>query len=135
MKKFSLILAALLITVAASAQSWSSEWVPKHEFHIDAFGGISALNYTISPGFAPNATKPMFPDRLGGGAGLGYTLHFTEYWGLTTGAELPSTGVHSSPRAIHGPLSIWTSPPIRTTRVSDSSILPISRIMCCPMTS
>ena len=87
MKKFSLILAALLITVAASAQSWSSEWVPKHEFHIDAFGGISALNYTISPGFAPNATKPMFPDRLGGGAGLGYTLHFNEYWGLTTGAE------------------------------------------------
>ena len=87
MKRTLLILAAALVSLTSMAQSWSSEWVPKHEFHIDVFGGLSALNYQINSNFAPNATYPLFTDRLGGGAGLGYTLHFNENWGLTTGAE------------------------------------------------
>ncbi len=89
MKRTAIFFAALTLCVAASAQSWSSEWVPRHEFHIDAFGGLSALNYQVADRFAPNASVDFLSkNTLGGGAGLGYTVHFNEHWGLTTGAEL-----------------------------------------------
>ena len=87
MKKIALILAALTLGLAASAQTpWESEWVPRHEFHIDGFGGISNLNYKIDPGFA-SSVNHNFTDALGGGAGFGYTFHINEYFGITTGVE------------------------------------------------
>lgn len=77
-KLFALSLLAML-SVTAFAQ------LPKHEFTIDAFGGVSQLNYKLNPDFAgSNVTYPIKP---GGGAGIGYTWFFAPKFGLRTGAE------------------------------------------------
>ena len=85
MKRITLLFAALALCVTASAQSWSSEWVPRNEFHIDAFGGLSALRYQVAESFIKGGqTDFISKNTLGGGAGLGYTYHFNENWGITT---------------------------------------------------
>ncbi|MDR0873379.1 MAG: OmpA family protein [Prevotellaceae bacterium] len=67
----------LFLSICASAQV-------KHEFSLSVGGGISTLNYE------PNIGKANLfgTDNLGGTAGIGYTLFFTDYIGLGTGGEL-----------------------------------------------
>ena len=75
MKKTILILAVL----AASALSLRGQGVPRHEFQIEGFGGLSTLQYSTQGA----ATSPAF----GGGGGFLYTVHFHPRWGFTTGLE------------------------------------------------
>jgi outer membrane protein OmpA-like peptidoglycan-associated protein len=67
---------AMVVSLGATAQN---KVLPKSEFTINGFGGLSTLKYSIdgmdvSKGFA-------------GGGGLGYNLFFSDHWGLTTGIE------------------------------------------------
>ncbi|MBR6346081.1 MAG: OmpA family protein [Bacteroidales bacterium] len=92
MKKIALLFASLALSVSALAQQSEaqSKWVPTHEFFISGFGGFSNLNYKIDPNFGfPGNGKPVFniTDALGGGGGFGYTVHFNDWIGLTTGVE------------------------------------------------
>jgi outer membrane protein OmpA-like peptidoglycan-associated protein len=71
-----LLCLAIAAPLGANAQN---KVLPKQEFTINGFGGLSTLKYSIdgmdvSKGFA-------------GGAGLGYNLYFSDHWGLTTGLE------------------------------------------------
>ena len=76
MRKLTFILAALL----AAVLTVKAQEVPKHEFQIEGFGGLSSLQYNT-----PSATTdPGF----GGGGGFLYTYHFHPRWGFTTGLEV-----------------------------------------------
>ena len=102
MKRLFLTLIAILTCSAAFAEQSEAQaqWVPTHEFHIDLFGGYSALNYQIDQNFLK--TKSNFTDNLAGGAGFGYTWHLNDWLGLTTGAEfaLYRGGFTATDRAI-----------------------------------
>ncbi|GHT32160.1 hypothetical protein FACS189434_03280 [Bacteroidia bacterium] len=76
-KTITLSIICLFLSICASAQV-------KHEFSLSVGGGISTLNYE------PNIGKANLfgTDNLGGTAGIGYTLFFTDYIGLGTGGEL-----------------------------------------------
>ena len=91
MSKHALILtvAALFISGAVMAQENNSgkvdfyEVVPRHEFVIDGFGGISTFLYKI------DGTWPQIlsTDALGGGGGINYIWHFHPNVGLMLGAD------------------------------------------------
>jgi hypothetical protein len=69
--KITIIIAAMLfMAFAASAQS-------KHEFSVQAGGGLSTLNYKSVEGNSKTG--------LGFNAGLGYTYFFNTNWGISTG--------------------------------------------------
>lgn len=72
--------------ILAAAFSFSAfAQLPRHEVTIDAFGGISQLNYKLEQNFAGNeVTMPM---KLGGGFGVGYTYLLAPRLGLRTGVE------------------------------------------------
>ena len=102
MKRLFLTLSVLFVSEAAFAgQSQTQEqWVPTHEFHVDLFGGISQLNYKIDQNFLN--TTSNFTDGLAGGAGLGYTWHLNDWFGISTGVEfaLYRGGFTATDRAI-----------------------------------
>jgi len=64
-------------SLTASAQTGS--YVPKHEFGVNLFGGISSLQYDID-GFDHKL-------GMGGGFGFSYIYHFNDQWGLLTGLQ------------------------------------------------
>ena len=76
MRKAVLILAALLAAVLAG----KAQEVPKHEFQIEGFGGVSSFQF--------NAVGANSDPGFGGGGGFLYTLHFHPRWGFTTGLEV-----------------------------------------------
>ena len=75
MKKAFVILAALL----AAAPAAIAQEIPRSEFQLEGFGGVSSISCTV-PGAA---RRP----GLGGGGGFLYTWHFHPRWGFTTGVE------------------------------------------------
>lgn len=81
MKKLASLVLAAAISVSAFAQ------IPKHEFTIDLFGGISQLSYKINPDFGENNGDIQYPLQLGGGLGFGYTFFVTPNFGIRTGVE------------------------------------------------
>ncbi|MBP5397732.1 MAG: OmpA family protein [Bacteroidales bacterium] len=89
MKRLLVSLFVILAGTAAFAQQSEAQaqWVPAHEFHVDLFGGMSNLGYKIDNNFVAN-TRFSFTDALAGGAGFGYTYHFSDLLGLTTGLEV-----------------------------------------------
>ena len=81
--------------------------VPKHEFTINGFGGVSTLVYTVDQGYTsvPSRTEPYWrgevwsdfvnldqgyfnPTGFGGGIGFSYIWHFHPNVGLMTGLDL-----------------------------------------------
>ncbi len=99
---FTILAAALALTLSweAAAQTDFYEVVPKHEFTINGFGGISTLQYSVPEryGFSMDinwnsnpygtSTKLFDPSSLAGGGGLGWNIHFSPHWGLMLGADL-----------------------------------------------
>jgi len=75
MKKISIIILSLAITATVFAQETS-----KHEFSINAGGGISTLLYSSNVGVQSNGFGYTF--------GLGYTFNFSENWAILTGVDL-----------------------------------------------
>ncbi|MDR0738067.1 MAG: OmpA family protein [Prevotellaceae bacterium] len=63
-------IAAVLVAISAGAQS-------RHQFSINAGGGLSSLQYNLETG--KNKTG------FGGTLGLDYTYFFSEKWGISTG--------------------------------------------------
>ncbi|MBR6001248.1 MAG: outer membrane beta-barrel protein [Bacteroidales bacterium] len=75
MRKSVIILAALLV----SALAVRGQEIPKHEFQLEGFGGVSSFRFNTQG--ASNDTG------FGGGGGFLYTVHFHPRWGFTTGLE------------------------------------------------
>ncbi|GHV72179.1 hypothetical protein FACS1894201_00010 [Bacteroidia bacterium] len=69
----------LIIAVLTSASALTAQPL-RHEFSLNAGGGISTLNYK------PVAGKAAL--GFGGFAGMGYLFRFNEHWGLATGLEV-----------------------------------------------
>ncbi len=115
--------AALTVSAAAFAQAESAplskaekfyQVVPKHEFTINGFGGMSTLMYKVDGSYylfyeydsqqvehkifgqAPAiksdlvnfSNGPFHPTGLGGGGGFGYIWHFHPNVGLMTGVDI-----------------------------------------------
>lgn len=93
---------ALCFGWEAAAQTDFYEVVPKHEFTINGFGGISTLQYKVPApyGFQLEAkeagdilsgysvsTNLFDLGSLAGGGGLGWNIHFSPHWGLMLGAD------------------------------------------------
>jgi len=81
--KFSIVL--LLLAVAAMQVQAQNLLLPKYEFTVNGFGGLSTLNYKITdfPDY-PGAKMKM---GLGGGLGFGFNYFFSDNIGLVTGLE------------------------------------------------
>ncbi len=73
-----LIAAALLLGSSLTANAQDT-YVPKHEFGVNLFGGISSLTTSVK-----DADTKM---GLGGGFGFSYIYHFNDQWGLLTGIQ------------------------------------------------
>jgi outer membrane protein OmpA-like peptidoglycan-associated protein len=82
------VIALLSMTnIAANAQEQERS-VPKHEFTLIDFGGLSTLQY--------NMTELDRAGAFGHGRGLGYTRFFNDRWGFTTGVEFTRYKAKSS---------------------------------------
>ena len=111
--------AALTVSAAAFAQAESAplsktekfyQVVPKHEFTINGFGGMSTLMYKVDGSYYMDYDRqqqeilmqtpavkadlvnfsngPFHPTGLGGGGGFGYIWHFHPNVGLMTGVDV-----------------------------------------------
>ncbi|MBR6001264.1 MAG: OmpA family protein [Bacteroidales bacterium] len=111
--------AALTVSAAAFAQAESAplsktekfyQVVPKHEFTINGFGGMSTLMYKVNGSYYVDYNQqqqqvlsqtpavksdlvnfsngPFHPTGLGGGGGFGYIWHFHPNVGLMTGVDV-----------------------------------------------
>lgn len=78
-----LFIAATLLLAITSVQQLSAQQkertLPKHEFTINGFGGVSTLDYSVD--------GLDFSKGYSGGFGLGYHWFFAKRWGLVTGLE------------------------------------------------
>ena len=65
--------------------------LPKHEFTINGFGGLSTLLYKVDVGTSTIYKMESVDVKKGlgfaGGGGLGYHYFFNDNWGLVTGLE------------------------------------------------
>jgi hypothetical protein len=76
---------ALVMVVAPAAAMAQYYYVKRQsEASVYVYGGWSAINYSVS-----NANSR---GMLGGGAGVGYTYYFNNYWALVTGFEVGTYG-------------------------------------------
>ena len=87
-----LINCSAFLSFAQTAESLLPETeIPKWEFTVNGMGGVSTLYYKVTAAEGPgqNSPKwnPSFTDWLGGGAGLGFIVHFNKHWGLSTGFD------------------------------------------------
>ena len=79
------VLSAIAMAVSVSAQT--ENYVPKHEFSISGFGGLSTLNYKVNIPQNPFIDGVDRKMGLGGGVGLDWTYHFSKHWGLRLGVQ------------------------------------------------
>ena len=112
MKKILLAAALALVSLAAFAQDEEPvQYIPKHEFTVNVFGGLN-LGSVMLPGQGTrtvsyvdpingtlgNPTSHQFPGEetngafhtkpgLTFGAGLGYIWHFSDHWAFQTGVD------------------------------------------------
>jgi len=77
MKKILLI--AAIAAFGVQGLYAQNDMLPKHEFTINGFGGISTLNYTV--------TDANLKKGIGFGGGFGYHHFFNDSWGFVTGLE------------------------------------------------
>ncbi|MBR2250423.1 MAG: hypothetical protein IJ844_07960, partial [Prevotella sp.] len=73
-KRGAAVLSAIAMAVSVSAQT--ENYVPKHEFSISGFGGLSTLNYKVNIPQNPYIDGVDRKMGLGGGVGLDWTYHF-----------------------------------------------------------
>lgn len=98
MKKL-LFIAAVFASLSAFAQDEEPiQYIPKHEFTINAFGGLN-LGSVMLPGqqnstygdtqYLGEETNGAFHTKpgLSFGAGLGYIYHFSDKWAFQTGVD------------------------------------------------
>ncbi len=72
--------AVLAMTMVASMPAMAQDnYVPKNEFSISGFGGLSSLQYKVDG----------LDHKLGfgGGAGFDWTYHFSKHWGIRLGLQ------------------------------------------------
>ena len=69
---------AMVTSVPAMAQG---NYVPKNEFSISGFGGLSSLQYKIEE------DKWKHNIGFGGGMGFDWTYHFDQHWGIRLGIQ------------------------------------------------
>ena len=84
-KRGAAVLSAIAMAVSVSAQT--ENYVPKHEFSISGFGGLSTLMYKVD---VPENPVIKDVDRklgFGGGIGVDWTYHFDQHWGLRLGLQ------------------------------------------------
>ena len=99
-KRFLVLFAALFASMQiVSAQELLNEVnpatnlssVPKFEFTINGFGGMSTFLYGVKAepefGMEKGKLNPDFVDGLAPGGGLGFVWHFSKHWGISSGAE------------------------------------------------
>ena len=83
MKNFQKILtvatAITIATMATQPLQAQDNSLPKQEFTVNVFGGLSTLNYKIDGAKLKNG--------IGGGLGFGYHYFFNPQWGIVTGIE------------------------------------------------
>ena len=84
-KRGAAVLSAIAMAVSVSAQT--ENYVPKHEFSISGFGGLSTLNYKVNVPQNPYIDGVDRKMGLGGGVGLDWTYHFSKHWGLRLGVQ------------------------------------------------
>ncbi len=84
-KRGAAVLSAIAMAVSVSAQT--ENYVPKHEFSISGFGGLSTLNYKVNIPQNPYIDGVDRKMGLGGGVGLDWTYHFSKHWGLRLGLQ------------------------------------------------
>lgn len=84
-KRGAAVLSAIAMAVSVSAQT--ENYVPKHEFSISGFGGLSTLNYKVNIPQNPFIDGVDRKMGLGGGVGLDWTYHFSKHWGLRLGVQ------------------------------------------------
>ena len=84
-KRGAAVLSAIAMAVSVSAQT--ENYVPKHEFSISGFGGLSTLNYKVNIPQNPYIDGVDRKMGLGGGVGLDWTYHFSKHWGLRLGVQ------------------------------------------------
>ena len=84
-KRGAAVLSAIAMAVSVSAQT--ENYVPKHEFSISGFGGLSTLNYKVNVPQNPYIDGVDRKMGLGGGVGLDWTYHFDKHWGIRLGLQ------------------------------------------------
>ena len=87
------IIAALLVSALTV---WGQE-IPKHEFQLEGFGGVSTFQF--------NTQVASNDPGVGGGGGFLYTYHFHPRWGFTTGLEASFHQASLQYSYDYGPLS------------------------------
>jgi len=71
--------AVICMMIAVTQQLHAQNNLPKYEFTVNGFGGISTLNYKIN--------GAELKKDLSGGGGLGFHYFFNDRWGLVTGVD------------------------------------------------
>ena len=78
--------AVLAMTMVASMPAMAQDnYVPKNEFSISGFGGLSSLQYKVD-----NDNRDHKVDHklgFGGGVGFDWTYHFDQHWGIRLGVQ------------------------------------------------
>ena len=92
MRRWIFIAAALTSALALRAQD-----IPRHEFQIEGFGGVST--------FQINNPEASVDPGIGGGGGFLYTYHFHPRWAFTTGLEASFHQASLQYSYDYGPLS------------------------------
>lgn len=83
-KRGAVLLSAIAMAVSVSAQT--ENYVPKHEFSISGFGGMSSLQYKVD---FPETSGMDYKHKIGFGGGIGFdwTYHFDQHWGIRLGIQ------------------------------------------------
>ena len=84
-KRGAAVLSAIAMAVSVSAQT--ENYVPKHEFSISGFGGLSTLMYKVDVPENPVIKDVDHKLGFGGGIGVDWTYHFDQHWGLRLGLQ------------------------------------------------
>lgn len=84
-KRGAAVLSAIAMAVSVSAQT--ENYVPKHEFSISGFGGLSTLMYKVDVPENPIIKDIDHKLGFGGGIGVDWTYHFDQHWGLRLGLQ------------------------------------------------
>ena len=84
------IITAIIIAAAFGAASQllgQNNLLPKYEFTVNGFGGLSTLNYKVDVSNLDQRAVDPLKLGLGGGGGFGFNYFFTDNWALVTGLE------------------------------------------------